>query len=335
MPDAGSQGVTLLAHITDTHVAPNGRRNAVLKDRSVEILDDLVDQVIERRADTVVFGGDNIDNGPDGYADLDAFLGAAERLDRWLCIVGNHEAKDVVPGTGRISKEAFATRVAGHGIGPRRYCFSQVVGNVRIIGIDTTLVGTPGGHVSDRMMQFLARELRLAEEDHVVVVGHHLLARTWAPFRLDVWDAEYLVNNRDAVISLLATCPRVRAYLCGHHHASRIDRIAGRGDSGGFYHVLTPSPAAFPHAARLIAFHEHTMVIESIRPRCIEVVDQGQRAVQGGRKARRFSTLGSARAFSSYVGGRPEDNDAILPYNPTLRPSQAPPPPAPIRPRAS
>jgi 3',5'-cyclic AMP phosphodiesterase CpdA len=306
--------VTTLAHITDAHVAPAGRRTAVLKDQSVAILSDIIDQVQALGCDAALFGGDNIDNHGDGEGDLRAFLRLANRFDRWLCIAGNHEAANAERGPGRITKEAFAAGVAGHGIAPGRYEFSEAVGDVRIIGIDTTLTGTDGGFVSPRTMSFLARELRHAEERHVVVLGHHLLAAPWAPYRLDVWDREYMVANRDAVISLLGTCPKVRAYLCGHHHASRVHRIAGRGDSAGFYHILTPSPAAFPHAARLIRFEEEAMIIQALRPRIPGLMEQGLEAVMGGRKAQRYATLGTARSFDDYVAGRTSDNDAILPY---------------------
>jgi 3',5'-cyclic AMP phosphodiesterase CpdA len=323
MRDGRQQTGTVIAHITDTHVSPNGRRTAVLKDKSVEIVDDLISQLIDLGVEAALFGGDNIDNQGDGERDLDAFVDLASRFDRWLCIAGNHEAVNVQKGGTLVSKERFAARVEGHGIGLGRYSFSDVVGDVRVIGIDTTLTGTPGGYVSPRTMDFLARELRMAEEEHIVVLGHHLLAAPWAPYRLDVWDSEYLVYNRDAVISLLSTCPRVRAYLCGHHHASRIHRIAGRGDSSGFYHILTPSPVAYPHAARLISFEKDALIVQSVRPRIEGVIEAGLEAVKGGRKAQRFGTLGSARSFHDYVAGRASDNDAILPYDAkpmTLRP---------------
>lgn len=310
---------TVLAHITDAHVAPRGRRTAVLKDQSVAIVSDLIAQLRDGGAHAALFGGDNIDNQGDGENDLDAFVELAGGFDRWMCITGNHEAVNVQKGTGRVSKELFAERVDGHGIGPGRYCFSEVVGNVRVIGIDTTLTGTAGGYVAPRTMDFLARELRLASEEHVVVLGHHLLSAPWAPYRLDVWDSEYLVCNRDAVISLLSTQPRVRAYLCGHHHASRIHRIAGRGDSSGFYHILTPSPVAYPHGARLLRFEADALIVQSVRPRIAGVVEAGLEAVMGGRKAQRFGTLGSARSFDDYVAGRASDNDAILPYDAAMR----------------
>lgn len=310
---------TVLAHITDAHVAPNGRRTAVLKDQSVSIVSDLIDQLQGLGAEALLFGGDNIDNQGDGENDLDAFMGLANRFDKWLCITGNHEAVNVQKGSGRLSKEQFAARVEGHGIAPGQYSFSEVIGDVRVIGIDTTLTGTSGGYVAPRMMNFLAQELRRADEEHIVVLGHHLLAAPWAPYRLDVWDNEYLVCNRDAVISLLSTCPRVRAYLCGHHHASRIHRIAGRGDSSGFYHILTPSPVAYPHGARLLRFERDAIIVQSVRPRLEGIVEAGLTAVQGGRKAQRFGALGSARSFPDYVAGRASDNDAILPYDSQMK----------------
>ena len=307
--------MTLLAHITDAHLTRRGKRTAVLKDLAVPILDDLATQLLARGVDAALFGGDNIDNRGAGEDDLALFLEYAARFPRWLATVGNHEATNPEAMGRRISKDRFARAVAGHGIeGPEQLDFSTVVGDVRVIGIDTTLVGTHGGHVTDRTLRFLARELARADEPHVVVLGHHLIAAPWAPYRLDAWDREYLVSNRDVVVALLATQPRVRAYLCGHHHGSRIQRIAGRGDSAGFYHVVTPSPVAYPHGVRVLDFGPTAMTVETLVPTLPGVMELGRAAVETGRKAERFATLGTQRAFHDYVRGRDSDNDVILPY---------------------
>jgi 3',5'-cyclic AMP phosphodiesterase CpdA len=289
-----------------------GKRNAALKDQSVAIFEDLVDQIRARRADLTLFGGDNIDNHGHGEDDLKAFLRIAEQLDEWVCIVGNHEAEAPLPG--QISKESFAEAVAGHGIRPGQLCFSNAIDNVRVIGIDTTLVGTSGGYVSPAMMRYLASELNRAEEEHIVVLGHHLLYRAWEPHSLQSWDKDYLVGNRDALIALLASHPRVRAYLCGHHHASRIQRIAARGSSGGFYHILTASPVSFPHTARVLSFERDGIHVATLRPRIDGLIEEGRAAILTGRKAQRYGSLGARRSFLQYVAGRTNDNDIVLPY---------------------
>jgi 3',5'-cyclic-AMP phosphodiesterase len=303
----------ILAHITDSHVAPGGRPTATLKHRSVEVMEDLVDQVRALDVDMALFGGDNIDNKIDGRSDLETFAGIAERLDRFVCIVGNHESD--TKKNGRITKHEFAERLHGRGIAPQRFHFSESVGNVRVIGIDTTLEGAGGGYVSDKMMQFLADELYNATEEHIVVLGHHLLHRAWEPHFLQSWDDEYLVANRHDVIALLASSSKVRGYLCGHHHASRIQRIAARGHTGGFYHILTASPVAFPCTARLLRFARDGIHVSSLHPRLQGLVDEGREAVLNGRKARRYATLGSSRDFLAYVQGRASDNDIVLPYD--------------------
>ncbi len=303
----------ILAHITDAHVAPHGRSTTVLKERSVALLDDLVDQLLERGVDCVMFGGDNIDNRGHGEADLDAFMKIAERLPDWVCILGNHEVAH--KKVGRLSAKDFAARVDGHGIGPRKPDFVHSVGNVRIVGIDTTLLGSPGGYVSPPTMEFLQRALHEGDEEHVVVLGHHLLHPAWEPLRLESWDKEYLISNREHVAALLGSCGRLRAYLCGHHHAPSIRRIQSRGFSGGFYQVLSGSPSAFPHRVRVMTFHESGIEVESLRPRLDGLIDQGQEAVLLGRKAKRFATMGASGEFLNYVGGRPSDNDVFLPYD--------------------
>lgn len=308
-------GATTLAHITDAHVAAHGRPTAVLKHRSVEVLRDLVDQVLEQSVHGVLFGGDSVDNRGHGAADLEAFLSAVEPIEgRWVAQLGNHEAAS--PRPGRLGKHDFARAFAGRGVGPRAYDFSVVYGDVRVIGIDTTLIGSPSGFVTPESMRFLAREVAAAEERHVVVLGHHPLHRAWEPYALDSWDREYLVANRAAVTALLANAPEVRAYLCGHHHASRIQRVGGRGASGGFFHVQTASPVAFPHTSRLLTFTETAMHVRPLVPRIEGLLEEGKEWVATGRKARRYATLGTERSFVDYLAGDLKDNEAVLYFDP-------------------
>ncbi|MBX2810588.1 MAG: metallophosphoesterase [Myxococcales bacterium] len=315
MWNTSHRGETVIAHITDAHVAPHGRCTAVLKHRSVEIFADLVDQLHEAAVQAVLFGGDNIDNRGHGEEDLEAFLQLTQPLGhRWVAQFGNHEAATRRPG--RIDKYTFAKAIDGRGIGPHQHDFSTVFGDVRVVGIDTTLVGSPGGFVSPETMRFLARELASAEEQHVVVLGHHPLYPAWAPYALDSWDREYLVANRHVVCSLLASFPRVRAYLCGHHHASRIQRVWGRGQSGGFYHVQTASPAAFPHSARLLTFTDTELRIQALRPKIDGLLEEGAKWVQTGRKSGRYEQLGASPPFLDYLAGAEEDNNLVVQLTP-------------------
>lgn len=300
-----------IAHITDAHVAPRGRPTATLKHRSCEILGDVVGQFVDLGVDLALFGGDNIDNRGDGEADLEAFVDLAGRFDDWVCILGNHEA----PRAGGLSKERCQWALGGHGISPGRASFSRGVGPVRVIGIDTVLTGTSGGYVSPATMRFLADEIRAAPEPHIIVMGHHPLHRVWEPHQLESWDREYLVANRHDVIALLASAPRVRAYLCGHHHASRIQRIGGRVKSTGFYHILTASPVAFPHGSRLFTFEDDGIWIEPVLPRGPNVISEGAEAVATGRKAQRYALLNATRTFLEYLSGRDRDNRVFLPYH--------------------
>ncbi len=313
--DSVERAGVVLAHITDAHVSPFGTPKATLKHRSVEIMKDLVQQLQMQSVDCALFGGDNIDNRGHGEADLETFVELVNPLERALCILGNHESDS---RAGRLPKARIIERLAGRGLHPgtqQQSCFSEGVGNVRVIGIDTTLEGSGGGYVSPETMRFLADALNHAEEEHIVILGHHLLYRAWEPYTLSSWDSEYLVANRAELIALLASHDRVRAYLCGHHHASRIQRIASRGHSGGFYHILTASPVAYPHSGRLLRFAQDGIHVQSLIPEVPGLLDEGRQAVLTGRKARRYATLGSRRDFLGYVRGRSSDNDIVLPYD--------------------
>ena len=237
------------------------------------------------------------------------------RVPEWRCVPGNHEATG--PKPGRITKPQFQREVGDRGVPPDAPGFSCRVGDVRLIGLDTTLVGAAGGLVPPDGIAFLAEALRDASEPHIVVLGHHLLVPCWAPYRFDTWSQDYLIRNNREVATLLSAHPRVRAYLCGHHHAHRITPVSGYGDAP-FYQVLTGSPVAFPHTARVLTFHADGLEVETIRPRTADIVDEGRQAVLLGRKAARFAELGASDAFLGYLEGSAADNDILLPYD--LRP---------------
>jgi 3',5'-cyclic AMP phosphodiesterase CpdA len=307
----GASSHISIAHITDAHVAPFGRLTAALKHLSLAVFEDLVAQCRERNVDVVLFGGDNIDNRGHGEADLDAFIHTAATLDRWYCVLGNHEA----PRTGPISKDRFIRAVHGHGPENPSGNFSRAVGDVRIIGIDTVLTGSPGGYVDPSSMRFLAEAIRDAAEPHILVLGHHPLYRAWEPMQLDSWDREYLVANRHDVVALLASEPRVRAYLCGHHHASRIQRIGRR--YSGFYHILTASPVAYPHFGRVLHVEPDGIRVEALVPRLVGLPEAGRQAVVTGRKAQRFGQfMGQHGGFLEYLVGTERDKAAFLPHEP-------------------
>lgn len=310
-PDSGP---TSLVHITDAHVAPYGRQTAALKHRSVAVLEDLVAQIEGMDVASTLFGGDNIDNRGRGEDDLKAFLRIVEPLqDRWLAQFGNHEA--ATERSGRMGKYSFAAAIAGRGVGPGEHDFSRAVGQVRVIGIDTTLIGSPSGFVSPESLRFLVRELESCPEPHVVVLGHHPLAQSWAPHTLESWDREYLVANRDAVSSVLARFHKVRAYLCGHHHSSRIQRVGGASEGAGFFQIQTASPIAFPHSSRILRVYPDRIEVEPLEPRIEGLREEGAEWVLTGRKCQRFEKLGMKMSFLRYLSGGRDDNRVTLHFS--------------------
>ena len=312
---------TRLAHVTDAHATVDGRPTTVLKHRSGPILEDILEQLGRRSPDCVLFGGDNIDNRGTGERDIEAFAALVAPLRTsgcdWRWVPGNHEAS--APKPGRVTKAQFQRRFADHGVAPEAPGFSVAVGDVRVIGIDTTLIGAAGGFVAPDGLAFLAEQLRAAMEPHIVVLGHHLLAPCWSPYPFETWAKDYLVGNHEEVVGVLAREPRVRAYLCGHHHAHRITPVwapTGRSRSAdpAFHQIMTGSPVAYPHTARVLTFYEDGFEVETVRSRVDGVIEEGRQAVLQGRKALRFAEIGASDAFLTYLEGTVDDNDVRLPY---------------------
>ncbi len=99
----------------------------------------------------------------------------------------------------------------------------DVVG-LRIILLDTSRAHEPSGFISSEQAD-AARELALAVDETVIVMGHHPL---FVPGSDDVRHFDG-VRSEDSrrLLEALAPCPNVVAYTAGHTHRSRCRDIDG------------------------------------------------------------------------------------------------------------
>ncbi len=195
----------LIAQITDTHIVPEGRLACGKVDTSEKLtacVEDLCRQVSP--PDIVLFTGDLVDGGrPEEYARLRRIIAPLE----WpvYAIPGNHDDRQAL-------REAFHD----HDYLPSDGEFLHYVIEdypVRLIALDSTIPGEPGGNMCAERLAWL--EARLAEERDrpTVLFMHH------PPFLTGLKNMDGMnCKGGDALGAVIERHPQVIRLLCGHVH---------------------------------------------------------------------------------------------------------------------
>lgn len=195
----------LIAQITDTHIKAEGR----LAYRKVDTACNLARCVehliaLQPSPDVVLMTGDLTDFGrPEEYRRLRQLIAPLERPT--YVIPGNHDNRENL-------RQAFVDHAYLPGDGEFLH---YVVDDypVRLIGLDTTIPGEPGGVMCDRRLAWLDETLRLEPRRPTVLFMHH------PPFLAGI--AHMDVQNcrgGDELGALVECHPQVMRILCGHVH---------------------------------------------------------------------------------------------------------------------
>ncbi len=196
----------LIAQITDLHVVGNGQLCQGRVDTNAQ-LQEAVAHInrLDPRPDVVLATGDLTDHGTaEEYEVLRTIL-TGLRPPVYL-IPGNHDHRDV-----------FLDAFADHAYLPRPGAafahFAVDEYPVRLVGLDTTVLGEPHGVMCDERLAWLDATLGAAPQRPTLVFMHH------PPFRTGIrWvDAMGLHGGRkmEAIVTRHAQVERI---ACGHVH---------------------------------------------------------------------------------------------------------------------
>lgn len=195
----------LIAQITDTHIKAEGR----LAYRRVDTARNLARCVehlvrLEPSPDVVLMTGDLTDFGrPEEYQRLRQLVAPLERPT--YVIPGNHD-----------NRENLRRAFADHDYLPRDGEFLHYVVDeypVRLVGLDTTIPGEPGGVMCDRRLAWLDAALGLESRRPTVLFMHH------PPFLTGITHMDVQnCKGGDELGALVERHPQVMRILCGHVH---------------------------------------------------------------------------------------------------------------------
>ena len=194
----------LLAQISDTHIAPSGRRTYGFVPMA-ENLQKCVAHINARplRPDLVVLSGDVTNDFSRNEA-----LRAKSILDGldmpYVVIPGNHDDRDVLYDV--FAGPACPGRVAGF------ICYTLDLGPLRLVALDSTRKGAAGGELCKTRRDWL--EAQLAENDKPVILAlHHPPLACGVPES----DEDGFLGAGE-LGEIVARHPDIERILCGHIH---------------------------------------------------------------------------------------------------------------------
>ena len=202
----------LLCQISDPHVVCDAL--AYGKVDTARMLGRCVRKILAlpRLPDAVVATGDLTDHGSVEEYELLAELLAPLRMPLYL-VVGNHDVAQAL-------RNAFPQhRYLAGAEGFVQYAVDDF--DVRLVVLDTTVPGSPGGELCERRLQWLDRTL--GESNRPTIIAQH-----HPPFStgLTLMDRMSLVNPQ-AEASVIERHRHVQCVISGHYHRGIQARFAG------------------------------------------------------------------------------------------------------------
>lgn len=238
------------AVITDPHMALYGKNGMKMGAASTDIVKNTVSALNNvDDLDFVVITGDLLLDGEPWNLDLiKSYLN--ELKVPYYVISGNHDyapasqAKpDKSPKVG-VSKTSFIWAFQGHGYrGANGWWGADPVPGLHLIGLDTGIPDSWGGHIPRTELEFLDAELAANKEKVNVVLAHH----NFVPWCKDDEKGgkfyNFQVDNASEVMSIFEKyAPSVQLVLSGHRHIGlRYKEI------NGIYYFVNPAAVSYPN----------------------------------------------------------------------------------------
>lgn len=194
----------LIAQVTDPHIKAKGRL-AYKKVDTAGNLDRCLHHLINLNTlpDVVLMTGDLTDFGRVEEYELLRKLIAPLEMPVYV-IPGNHDERENF-------REAFKDHQYLPQTGDLRYVIDDFP--LRMIGLDTTIPGKPGGELCSDRLAWVDQQLKIKPDSPTLIFMHHPPIETGIQ-HMDVQNCK----NGDSFGRLLKRHPQVIQILCGHVH---------------------------------------------------------------------------------------------------------------------
>jgi 3',5'-cyclic-AMP phosphodiesterase len=205
---------TRLVQLSDLHIREPGRLAYGRVDTSAHLMQAVeAIALLPQRPDALVITGDLTDFGRTAeYLQLRRLL-APLAVPTYL-MPGNHDERTALraafPEHSYLGSDGFVQ-------------YSVAIGRLRLLALDTVIVGGSAGELCAKRLRWLAEQLDRHAGEPVIIAMHH------PPFRTLIghMDAIGLLRGADELEALVALHPNVERVICGHLHRPIHVRFGG------------------------------------------------------------------------------------------------------------
>ncbi len=190
--------------LSDLHIVPEGKLSHGLD--TTERLEAGIQFVDSRHADAdlIVLAGDLADHG-----EIAAYQRLQESLGKFVLppvlTLGNHDNIDRFV-------EQFGAAFVNEQTGKIDHLIDK--NGHRIIVLDTSVPGQPGGRLEQRQLDWLKQSLDTAAGLPVIIIMHHNLTSFGVP------TDGIILENGETFAGIVSSCDTVRHVIAGHVHMS-------------------------------------------------------------------------------------------------------------------
>lgn len=208
--------MTIIAQITDLHIREPGRL-AYKRINTAPYLERAVNALMtqKQKADALIITGDLCDFGRENeYAHLQRLLQPL-KCPVYL-IPGNHDNREQL-------RRSFDTHTYLQQHQGEQIYYSVKIGAVRLLALDTAVLGKSHGELDEAQLQWLDTQLTQSQGEPVVIAMHH------PPFNTLIghMDKIGLLKGTTELAAVVQKYPNVERIICGHLHRSIDVRFAG------------------------------------------------------------------------------------------------------------
>jgi|GEM_PF-457431 len=170
----------------------------------------------------------------------------------YYIVLGNHDLSPVPmprefpgpPPARGVTRSAFVWAFQGHGYkGPEFWWSLDPIPGLHLIGLDTNVPGSWGGHIVGAELKWLDQDLYSNRDKLTIVFAHH----NFVPWHKDdesmKWKsyANFVVDNTAEARAIFEKYPQVSFVMSGHRHIGlRYKKV------NDIYYIVHPAVCSYP-----------------------------------------------------------------------------------------